>query len=322
MSLIWRVIWAAKSDGADRIVMKTKLTEAIVRAAKPSADGKQHLIWDTEIKGLGLLCSRTVSSFVVQRRNVRKTLGRWPMLSVAAARQRAIKKLGEIDDERNQPISSPRLTLEQALGRYLEGMRQRECGERSIAHLRDTTRRYLWDWRNKHLQDISRQEVVIRHSTVGQKNGMIAANAAMRALRCIWNDAMLIDNTLPPSPTIALKRRWFKERRRQEPVSDLVAWATRVAKLENPIRRSLQWFLLLTGLRSWSSGRTSISRRRLCIDRSPRGDMIARSPSRCPGLRSCSYAGNGRRCINYSQRVIGYFRRWALTPGSRTSKMP
>jgi integrase len=61
---------------------------------------------------------------------------------------------------------------------------------------------------------------------------------------------MLIDDTLPASPTVVLRRRWYKERRRQEPVKDLQAWAKRVSQIENPIRRNLQWFLLFTGLRS------------------------------------------------------------------------
>ncbi len=230
--------------------MRCKLTEAVVRSACVKTNGGQELIWDTDIRGFGLLCSKTMKSFVVQRRNTRKKVGRWPELSVAAARDRARRSLIAMDDERSRPSPVKHLTLEEALKRYLDGMRQRDCSERSIAHLNDTIRRYIWDWRAKELQTISREAIVARHTKIGDQNGKFAANAAMRALRTVWNDSMLVDDTLPPAPTVVLRRRWFKERRRQEPVKDLAAWAMRVAQIENPIRRHLQWFLLLTGLRS------------------------------------------------------------------------
>jgi integrase len=233
--------------------LKIKLTEHLVRAARPKDSGAQQLLWDTEIMGLGLLCSKTVKSFVVQRQNVRRRLGRWPILSVAAARIEARKELGRMDEEHRSPRSSPCFTLEQALDRYVAGMQQRKCSPQSIAQLQRCIRCHLWDWRGQKLHDISRQEVVERHMEIGKEKGVYAANAALRALRTVWNDAMLVDDTLPLCPTIALKRRWFKERRRREPVTDLHIWAAQVAQLSNPIRRNFHWFVLLTGLRSYDA---------------------------------------------------------------------
>lgn len=230
--------------------MRRKLTEAVVKAAATRPNGGQDLVWDTDIRGFGLLCSKSMKSFVVQRRNVRRKIGRWPELSVAAARERAMKTLVAMDDEHHHPRPVKHFTLERALERYLEGMRQRDCSTRSITHLNDTVHRYLWDWRLKELQTISRDAVLTRHTKIGEKNGKFAANAALRALRTIWRDAMLVDETLHEPPTIALRRRWFKERRRQEPVKDLITWAKRVGQIENPTRQHLQWFLLMTGLRS------------------------------------------------------------------------
>lgn len=230
--------------------MRRKLTEAVVKAAAVKPNGGQDLVWDTDIRGFGLLCSRSMKSFVVQRRNVRRKIGRWPELSVAAARERALKSLVAMDDEHHHPRSVKHFTLERALERYLEGMRHRDCSNRSISHLNDTVHRYLWDWRTRELQTITRDAVLTRHTKIGEKNGKFAANAALRALRTLWRDAMLVDETLREPPTIALRRRWFKERRRQEPVKDLIAWAQRVARIENPTRRHLQWCVLMTGLRS------------------------------------------------------------------------
>ncbi|MGB5212027.1 MAG: hypothetical protein WBN88_00060, partial [Anderseniella sp.] len=64
--------------------MRTKITEAMVNKARLPIDRKQQLVWDTDLTGFGLLVSGSSKSFVVKRRNVRKSIGRHPALSVAA----------------------------------------------------------------------------------------------------------------------------------------------------------------------------------------------------------------------------------------------
>jgi integrase len=66
----------------------------------------------------------------------------------------------------------------------------------------------------------------------------------------VYNDALAVDETLPANPCVALRKRWFREYRRQEPVADLRGWWLDVQKMENPIRRCFQMVVLTTGLRS------------------------------------------------------------------------
>jgi len=227
--------------------MKQHLTDKIVLAAKPKAGGGQQLIWCDDPKGFGLLVSGTTKTFVFQKKNKRKKIGRYPGWTLAKARKQAHGLVAALDSPKEP--ESLNLTLQAALDRYLEGMRRRKSSQRSIDHLQATVQRYLKDWLPDQITDITRKMVDDRHSKVGTDNGPIAANAAMRGLRCIWNDAMLIDETMPQSPTVVLRRRWNAEDRKRKPIEDYAGWAAKVAALPNQTRRNLQWVMLLTGLR-------------------------------------------------------------------------
>lgn len=74
--------------------MKALLTDVSVRALKPAP--KQFKVWDTKTRGFGVLVSgQTKSWFVAFGRDRRlKTLGRYPELSLAEARKKALAFLG------------------------------------------------------------------------------------------------------------------------------------------------------------------------------------------------------------------------------------
>src|SRR5205823_6419869 len=129
--------------------MQSKLTKALIERATPKNNGRPEFIWDTDLMGFGVACSRKAKSFVVKYRNERKTIGRWPMLPLPAAREMALKMLADMRQTRYLPHSMPRLTLAQWLGRYMEGMRNRGLAPRSITEFERSVRNYLSDWLNK-----------------------------------------------------------------------------------------------------------------------------------------------------------------------------
>src|SRR5512134_776593 len=81
--------------------MPEKLSEALVRKALPPTRG-QTMIWDTEVKGLGLRITPAGSkAFVLdyraEGRQRRITIGSWPDWTVAAARESAKAMKREVD---------------------------------------------------------------------------------------------------------------------------------------------------------------------------------------------------------------------------------
>lgn len=231
---------------------KNRLTKLFIDRVGVGEDERrrQQLYWDTELKGFGILISKTAKSFVIQRFGKRKTIGRYPDLTVAQARNLALQSLSDIAHRRIDPRHQRMKTLRQAMERYVQGMRQRGCSERSIEDLENRAKRHLSDWLDRPLDKVTRAEVVERHTKIGRDIGKYSANMTFRCVRAIYNEAMALDEPVMLNPCIALRRRWFPERRRQEPVKDFRAWWAEVREIRNPIRRHLQLFILLTGLRS------------------------------------------------------------------------
>ncbi len=228
--------------------MRSKITEAMVNRAQLPIGGRQQLVWDTDLTGFGLLVSRTSKSFVVKRRNIRKSIGRHPALSVAAARAIAMKQLAILEEHPTQRVN--RTTVAQALADHIADMRKAGRSERSIEGMEYFVSQYLGSWLNRELRSFTKLDIKVRHSKIGTSNGPYAANGAMRAFRALYNKAFKLDdtNSLPPSPTIAIT--WFKESRRREPPADLGKYFRDVKAIQNPIRRCYRLALLFTGLRA------------------------------------------------------------------------
>ena len=223
-----------------------KLTKTYVDAT-PFTDAGQQVHWDSQLKGFGLRIGTRSKSFVVQKSGKGvKTIGRYGVLSVAQARQRAQDILADIVNDRLG--QAPKLTLRQATQNYVGGMRNAGRAARSIADLEYRVENYLADWLDRPLAGIARTEVRERHKKIGKKNGPYMANAVFRNFRAVYNDAVAQYDGLPGNPCASLRNRWFKEQRRQEPVQDLRDWWLTVMQL-TPVRRSYQLFVLLTGLR-------------------------------------------------------------------------
>src|SRR5215469_11463124 len=100
--------------------MQVRLTDKFMKGMKAPAEGNE-ISWDTEVPGFGArITAAEVRSFVldyrVGGRQRRFTIGRYPELTVAAARNRAFELRGRIRDghdpmeERQQRRSEPTMT--------------------------------------------------------------------------------------------------------------------------------------------------------------------------------------------------------------------
>ncbi len=223
-----------------------KLTKTYVDSTAFTDKG-QEVHWDSELTGFGLRIGTRSKSFVVQKSGKGiKTIGRYGVLTVAQARQRAQDILADIVNDRLG--RAPTLNLRKAMQDYVGGMRNAGRAPRSIADLEYRMKNYLADWLDRPLASITRTEVRERHKRIGKKNGPYMANGVFRNFRAIYNDALAQYDGLASNPCVALRNRWFKEKRRQEPVQELRDWWLIVMRL-NPVRRSYQLFVLFTGLR-------------------------------------------------------------------------
>jgi integrase len=241
-----------------------KLTKAAVeKVPAPDPSGRQVVYWDTELKGFGLLASgkTTSKSFVAQRRMPN---GKAPRVTVGAvgefakvedARRKAgsvIAGLREGKDPKaeRRKVAARNRSLRTWFDRYLAF--NKELRPRSIEEYRRSVERHLGSWLDDPLRDITREMVEERHATIGATSGKATADAAMRALRVVWNFALDRDETLPANPVRVLKKRgWFRPppRTRMVRMDELARFYAAVEELPNRTARDYILLLLFTGLR-------------------------------------------------------------------------
>lgn len=156
----------------------TKLTKtAMDRLRAPHPSGKQKLVWDAELKGFGLLLSgkTTARTYIVQRRlpdgrERRVTIAgvaEWEAAgkTVDDARAEAAKLLVDLRAGRDPKVERRAgLTVQQVLDEYVAtrtSLRQRsKDGMQKIAD------RYLSDWLDRPLRQITGDMVDERHRTI------------------------------------------------------------------------------------------------------------------------------------------------------------
>jgi integrase len=243
---------------------RTKLTQkAIARLRAPDPSGKQTLHWDTELRGLGVLCSGVTNTktFGVQRdlpggRTRRITLAPTNVIQVDEARERARAVLADLYrgvDPKVRPAG--RATLHEVLGAYIAA--RKDLREKSIKDYRATAERHLAPWLNLPLRTITAEMVRQRHEAIaakvadgGRSSGAASANAALRLFGILWNFAAERAPDLGPSPTHQ-RRLWRKVPPRERLVrsDELPKFYAAVAALPSPVARDYILLMLFTGLR-------------------------------------------------------------------------
>jgi integrase len=111
-------------------VPKKSLTELTVKNLKPPANG-QATTWDTQLTGFGVRCSQGgAKTFVVMHGKNRRrvTIGRYPVISLAAARQRAKEILFNAS---LHPGKTPSPSFDETVARYLK-LREPELKPRTF----------------------------------------------------------------------------------------------------------------------------------------------------------------------------------------------
>jgi integrase len=222
-----------------------KLTETFARKASHPATGtRKH--WDSEIKGLGLFIGKKAKTWYFQRdvggQTRRVLIGRFPVISSAAARQAAQSLALEMSRGVGKIYQMGAPTLEAAIEAYLSRPKLRS--ERAKAGLRSQLQKHLGDWLRLSIDQITKGMVVARHAELHAIPS--AANHTLRNFCSVWNHARRTHD-LPESPTLAIE--WYPEEPDGRIIENLAEWCRVVDALENPIHAIYYRLLLFTGFR-------------------------------------------------------------------------
>ena len=273
---------------------KQALTTASV--AKASPQQKAYVVWDAGLTGFGRRVSPGgTKSFFIQYRSgegrrtdaSRKvTLGRYPNLSAASARKRALAFLGAAklgnDPSRNHTASRTLPTLGKAVDDWLQG--RAGIGDSSLARYRSSIAAMLRGWSARRLDEVTREDVARRFAEVTQRHGWTQANKGMKVLAAVYRRWVADHPGLrdPIALWAAAGGRLHRSRRRQieAPAEVLPAWASGIAcAIRRPEVRDLFWAGLYTGMRldevrSLRWERVDSSGRSIAVDRTKTGEPL------------------------------------------------
>jgi integrase len=225
---------------------------SIGRAAPPTGGRKERFMHDDAVSGLGVrVTAGGAKSWIfegrVRGRSRRITLGRWPDLTVALARRRALEMRAAIargeDPHRAHLERKHEATFGGLADRYMAEHARVHKRERSWRENERQRARYIppaWDGRR--LSDIARADVERLHARVGQEHGRYAANHLVRLLRHIFNKAA--DWGLAAGANPAARVKMFDEPRRERFLSPVEVGRVNEALAHEPDWRWRAYFPL------------------------------------------------------------------------------
>ncbi len=237
--------------------MKAKITQALAERAPIPEIGKNILYADPELRGFYLIVTPTKRAYYVQSlvggKQVRAKLGDHPALDAKQARDAARRTLvnmrnGINPNEERRNAKAQGITLSEALELHLKA---KPLSERTKEGYRYNCEQYLSDWLDKPLAEIGKDRVVVRerHIRITEKHGRTTADSVYRVLRAVYNRGLREHPNLPPNPTANVDYHGMRRRKVDANADKLKTWGKAVLAIDNPVRRDLHLFMILTGMR-------------------------------------------------------------------------
>lgn len=237
----------------------SKITKSFVDSV-PNTEKGQASYCDKKLPGFYLIVGMRAKTYIVQKdihgKTIRYTIGRHTHVTAEQARKVAKEKLfwmsqGVNPNEQGKIEQAQNMTLAGALEGYLQT--RRNLKERTRRDYRYYVDKYLFDWRDTMMTDITKDMIGKRHAYIAQHNGPTSANKSMRLLRALFNYAYATYDICPVNPVSYLThvRGWYRENRRRTYIKphELKSWWQAVHQLENDTYRDFLLMLLFTGLR-------------------------------------------------------------------------
>lgn len=158
---------------------------------------KRHYFYDTKIKGLELMVTEQgTKSFKVYRKfngkPVRVTLGKYPEMTIENARKEAHRVIADMISGKNPNEEKKNIRTEITFGEVFEIFMERHSKVMKKTWKADDgeIKRFLFDWFNKKLSTITKQEIQLIHEKIRKENGLYQANRMLARIHIIYNKAI------------------------------------------------------------------------------------------------------------------------------------
>lgn len=236
--------------------MQSKITQSLIERISTPLSGRK-LYADTELRGFYLIVSPNKRSFYVQSlvngKQVRVKIGDYPAMDAKQSRDIARQTLvsmraGINPAEHKRKAKQKTVTLREVLNFHLSA---KQLSSRTAQSYHYNCNEYLADWLDCPLAELGVNRIAVRerHVLLSNKHGLATADGVMRVFRALYNRALREFPELPSNPASNIDFHGIRHRKVNVSGIDFKAWGKAVLMLENPIRRDLHLFMLLTGMR-------------------------------------------------------------------------
>lgn len=234
---------------------------------------------DSELIGFGVRIQTTYKTYIVEKkvkgRSVRHVLGIVGQMTLAQARQKASETLALMGQGIN-PNDAKQLTKQEDIaaheleamqptlaGAYEAFLSERTLKPNTLKDYNTTMHKYLADWQDVKLINITRKMIQDRHLLLS-KTSPAQANLAMRVFRAVYNFAVehYLYNDKPilpdvaPTRTLSAKKSWNAVKRRKTYINEdkMPLWIETVLNYKergqfSDMHRDFLLTLILTGFR-------------------------------------------------------------------------
>ncbi len=190
----------------------------------PLTKSGQRVYRFIEPPGLLMVVGKRTKTFAFQSdangTSRRVALGRYPFLSMDAARIRALDLASQV--ARGRAIApNPRITLQDGMDAYLRD--RKGLSDKTKRYTRSLFTLYLHDWLKKPMAAITPKMVLDKHAAIAKRikeqpryenatyDGTATANDVMRKLRVVWNHVSAMDMDFPANPVrqLSAAKAWI-----------------------------------------------------------------------------------------------------------------
>ena len=260
----------ARAAAQRKVPSRATLTDALIDPLPFAIGRPPYTVRDEKLAGFFLDVGAGRKTFRVQvdapkrarlpgkvRSTLKLTVGLWPEWTVRKARARAQEMIGGVKSgvdprERGADLEGP--TLQEAWDEYKSRLEKRGRSAKTIEGYAECIERddLLGKWLKRALAAIGhdRQGLQAEHKRITKKNGPYIANRTMRVLRAVYNNARRTWPGLPDNPVIAIEFNAEEPRKNGMLPEQVAGWFDELMRIENPVRREMHWFTLLSGLRT------------------------------------------------------------------------
>lgn len=238
------------------------------------------IIRDSDLIGFAIRVQKSYKTYIVEKKvngqAVRHTLGIVGQLTLSQARQKATETLALMGQginpneqkrteqkahEHERELNRQHPTLSDAYNAFLS---ERTLKANTLHDYNKVITKYLADWQDKKLADITRKMIQDRHKALTEASPA-QANLAMRVFRAVYNFAVehyLDDEENPilpviaPTKTLTAKKAWNKIKRKKTYINEdkMPDWVKAVLEFENrgqslETNKDFLLTLILTGFR-------------------------------------------------------------------------